>query len=387
MVYRDYTIDILINGSLVEMGPSEFSFSVSDNIYSMYPEIDFEIQDPVGLFHEYLTFLPGEEIEITYGRGDSLIKNSYISNFFQTEEQMSSGYLNGKLRMNGIHSFAKNQTIESFAYEGSPSEIVQELISAENFKELRIDNSENQRIWYRPLINKRDFIKDILLENVYSNDSNDTPFFAFVDSGNVFHFESFFTLMERSPEEDLELNPGEYEIRGGNRLFTFQPLSEKYSTLRKRLSQKFYERLEDSFQFEEIEEHITEVYPGNYLLSQESPVFTDYRYFSKEKNEKYKNDIRGQELFSFRSSLLTNKVFVTLPLNANLVSGKTVSLSVASAFGENESSLSYTGKYLIEQSRHIWKGETQNGYTELVIARKNKNLPDDYLINERLFST
>lgn len=386
MNYRDYTIDILFGESLLEMGPSEFSFSMSDDIFSFFPTVDFQIKDVSGLLMEHLAFSPGEKLDITYGRNDFEIQSPYINKYFESEDTFSPGFMNGLLTTTGIHAYSSLQTRESFAYDGSPSSVIEELIADFTFNESKIDSSENNHTWYRPFYTQQELIEKVLLENVYSNDANDTPFFCFIDSNNTFHFESFFTLFEQTPIQELELYPGSYEEEDKNRIIDLKPLSEDYLNLRKTLTHKYFRRNNANFEFTESERNINSLYPGDYLVSQENPIVSNYTYFGRTDQSVYENDILGQQLFKMRSGFLTNKVFITLPLNANLTAGKTVDLSVATSLGQNESSLSYSGKYLIEKSNHIWNGETQNGYSQLLLSRKNKELPSDFLIKNRLYS-
>lgn len=386
MEYNDYTIDITIGESLIEIGTSEISFSMSDSIFQFFPDFNFQINDVAGVLLETLAFTPGEKLNVVYGRTGEEIENNYVSKYFETSEVFTAGVLNGLLNIDNIHEFYSLQSRESFAYEGTPSDVVEELISDYSFTESRIDSSQNQHIWYRPFYTQSEMIEKVLLENVYSNDSNDTPFFSFIDNNNIFHFESFFSLIERSPAEELLLIPGEYEINEKNRILDFKPLSENYIDLQKTLIYQYFERNIDSFELTETEKNIKEVYPGDYLVSQEESVVSNMKYFSRSNSKEYEDNILGQKLFLLRNGLLTNKILVTIPLNTNLVAGKTVDIAASKAFLENENSTSYSGKFLVERSQHTWDGSSQNGVSQLLLSRKNKVLPDSYLIKSRLWN-
>jgi len=386
MEFNDYVLDIVIGDSLVEIGTSEFSFSMSDSIFQMFPSFNLQINDVAGVLLETLAFTPGEKVNATFGRVGEEIQNRYISRHFETSEVFTPGTLNGLLNINNTHEFVYFQNRESYAYEGTPSDVVRELTSDYNFSDTRIDNSENQHIWYRPFYTQAEMIEKVLLENVYSNDSNDTPFFSFIDNDNVFHFESFFSLIERSSETELLLIPGDYAINERNRVIDFKPLSEDYNSLQKTLIYQYFERGVDSFELTESEKNIKEVYPGDYLVSQEELILTGTEYFSRSNIKEYEDNVLGQKLFNLRSGLLTNKILVTIPLNTNLVAGKTVDLVASKAFLENENSLSYSGKFLVERSQHSWSGESQNGFSQLLLSRKNKTVPDSYLIKSRLYN-
>ena len=367
------------------MIPSEFSFSMTDDILSFFSKLNFQIKDISGLLLEHLALTPGEKVDITFGQGAELIQNPYISRSFENEDTFSPGFLNGLISMNGIHEYASLQTKESYAFDGSPSGIVEEVTSEFPFSESKIDSSENNHVWYRPFYTQRELIENVLLENVYSNNSNNTPFFAFIDSNNTFHFESFYTLFEQTPTMDLDYAPGEYGENAFNRIIDLKPFSEDYLTLQKNLTNKFFRRNNLDFEFTEEDKHITDLYPGDYLVSQETSLITDYKYFGRTDQSVYENDVLGQELFKMRNSFLTNKIFVLLPLNANLTSGKTVNVNTSTSIGRNDSSLSYSGKFLIEKSTHTWNGDSQNGFSQLVLSRKNKELPSNYLIKDRLY--
>jgi hypothetical protein len=74
--------------------------------------------------------------------------------------------------------------------------------------------------------------------------------------------------------------------------------------------------------------------------------------------------------------LLQDRVLVTIPLYVELCAGKMVSLDTV--YGGNIASDSYSGNYLIEQSDHIWNGENQSGFTQLVLTRVATTFTPDF---------
>jgi hypothetical protein len=385
MNFRNYTIDLDVNGSLLEIAPGSFSFSVRDSIYKFYSEMDFTFNDPTGLYLEYQLFSPGIPVKLSYGFDSEVLVNSFISNNWENPKDLGNGYVNGDLKSSLVHSYLAAQEKKSSSYNGSPSSIITELFdeTATEFSSTLIDSSKNIRSWLRPFVNQQHMIESVFLENVYSNDSNETPFFTFIDSNNQFHFESFHTMMERSPAAELELSSTSPELGDRNKLYSFKPFTDNFSTMRNYFNREIDIFSPKDFSITKEELHIDEIYPGIYPMIGDSSKFQGQFWFDEPQPEDF--DYKGRRLFQFRKGLLPQKALITLPLNTKLTSGNTVDLFISSANSGVSSSFAFSDRFLIESSDHIWSGASQTGYSQLLLGRKTMNIPDDYLVKENFY--
>ena len=72
-----------------------------------------------------------------------------------------------------------------------------------------------------------------------------------------------------------------------------------------------------------------------------------------------------------------------MPLNVGLRSGKKVNILVtASTTDQEESSMNYSGEYLIETSYHNW--DMRSGSTNLVVSRPSITIPNTYFYKSKL---
>jgi hypothetical protein len=191
--------------------------------------------------------------------------------------------------------------------------------------------------------------------------------------------------MNKPPIEELVLEAGTVDNFSPNMILSFLPFWETYSHINKNLTKNFYTYNKSDFSFNTEEFSITEIQPGTFPVVKDTKLISDYEYYSDKYELPFEYDQMGRKLFSFRDSLLVQKCLVTVPLNVKLTAGKTVNLSI-SAETEDKSSISYSGKYLIERSDHTWNKNTQTGYTQVIVGRKNNELPNNYLLKEKFYT-
>jgi hypothetical protein len=127
-----YKIGFFINKSLSTPAPTMFSFSVSDNIYSAFPMLDFNYPDNSGLFLEYGNFTQGIPLNIKFGiasKTDMLDVNFRSSRRDSVSLMGGTPGLTGNLSVKGIHeSFFKGRK--------SPHIALKEIIVSDAVKKL-----------------------------------------------------------------------------------------------------------------------------------------------------------------------------------------------------------------------------------------------------------
>jgi hypothetical protein len=390
--FREYIIDILINDSELDAFPKNNYFILSDSIHKFYSTGELTIKDTAGLFHEYGLGIPGEKISIEYGLVDAdTTKNLFIINKSDSDNNNTAGYINGNLNLYLIHNFLDVQTIESQALEDVTSAFIEQVVSDFEFEEVIIEPTDDSDIWYRPLLTQEELIQ-VLKEKAYSRNSEMTPFFAFIDSNNTFHFESWLSMFNKEPTAELLYSPNRQEDFSQNNIYEFIPFSDDTRAIHKaRNVREYFTSSEDGTLIQQVNSLLT--LPENPPTDQvalvgSSEYVTDYRFRWEQEDSETEYLDQGKTANLFRNTYNLEKVYVRLPLNAALLAGKTVTIQTVTLeeSGKNTFSGYYTGKYLIERSNHIWDGPNENQYTELVISRRYLDLSDNYLISERLYA-
>jgi hypothetical protein len=71
--------------------------------------------------------------------------------------------------------------------------------------------------------------------------------------------------------------------------------------------------------------------------------------------------------------MLIDRIAVTTLLDVSSCAGKMVELETD--YEQENMSSSYSGKYLIESSTHIWDSKTVKGYTQMILSRQKAEFP------------
>ena len=64
--FQRATISLKVNGNDSGLSPMSFSVIEFDSIYQFYPKVKFIVSDYEGIANEYLAFVDGTEVEITF---------------------------------------------------------------------------------------------------------------------------------------------------------------------------------------------------------------------------------------------------------------------------------------------------------------------------------
>ncbi len=400
MLFMDiYEIDLSLNNTKVEINPVNYSFVFKDSIHNFFSELNIQLNDISGILQEYLMTAEGNEFQIKYGRkGDSLLNGSYVV----IEDQLPSTYMpdsiGGKVMLRCFHDYYNYQEKISKAYTGRISNIISTIISNYNFSGSTINDTGSSTIWYRPLLNQQEFIEDILLPNCYSNNSKESPFFAFIDSRNNFNLRNYYSMINTSIIETLKLaNITPNSLQSNNQNVTIanniiDPDIKRLkigSTITKKFRKRnVYYRNRQTGEIENTTDYLYS-YPQ---LSDNLPVMNDqnlttgiYDLIYKETNKGRLEAFKGRKINSSKDSLFLERFLITIPLNTNLVSGNLIEIKLPLKIQDKNTndSLLYSGKYLIENSQHVWDGENKRAFSQFIISRKFMTIPNNYLTKNK----
>lgn len=377
-----YTIGLEINGVSEDLNPSEVSFSLRDSIHSLYSEASLKLNDSEGWILEGRGFTNGSNVSIVIGYDDVITKSSFIVRSMETPSISKSLQLGGELNINMIHESYKYRKRESKAYKPNPSKIVENLFDYV-FTDTKIESTKNVPIdrIYRPYYDDEKFIKEILLPNSLSTSGKLDPYFSFIDINGIFHYRSFLNMMNEVPSYSLKYGYQNSYEDYNQMIYSMYPFSEDLLSVRDNIefSLSYFDSNTKEYKKENI--NIINKELGGYPIYS-IPIDKSLS-FIEIKTEDMLDRFRAHICDSQRESLLPEKMIVILPLFTEFTSGKTVSLDVK--FGTGQLSYSFSKNYLIERSDHVWNGESNSGFSQLVLSKALPEFPTNSVIEEGIY--
>lgn len=388
---REY-VTLKINGNDSELSPMSFSLTEFDSIYQFYPKVKFAVSDYEGLLNEFMAFVDGTSIEITFGRTkeESRSCKFIIAKDAVPQQKTSSNGIGGDFEIGLIHDYYDFQYNKSKAYKSNISNIVSEIVKNYKFDKIDIEETLNSGTWYQPNINDSEFIVDYLLPFAFNNSTQNTPFYAFIDSNNEFHFKSFHAMFESTPLKELTYGTFGTDIIANDKILSSVNFSQlELSKIKPFYNRNYYSYNKDGL-FEEFNDNLLEYTKteGKYPIIGKSNNCTNLisLYDDDIKLDDTKNNNKGFRINSHNEIILPDKIIINTVLDKSLVCGKTlnISLPLPTSNSNNDKSLRFSGKYLIESSYHTWNA--QSARTTLICSKQNLKVANDYRNYKLLFN-
>lgn len=390
--FQRASISLKINGSDSGLSPMSFSVIEFDSIYQFYPKVKFVVSDYEGISNEFLAFIDGTELEIAFGSSDDEIKKCkfVVAKNAVPQQKTSSNGIGGDFEIELIHNYFMKQMKTSKAYQSNISDIVRDITSKYQFTSVDIESTLNSGYWYQPFVNDSEFIVDYLLPFAFSNSSRNTPFYAFIDSNNVFHFKSFNSMFNSTPLKDLSYGTEGTDVVANDDVFYSVNFSQlELSKIKPYFNCRYYNYDKDGnvvLKNDSLLDYIKS--QGKYPIigSSNNPTEIISLYDDDVKLDDTKNNNKGFLINLHKETVLPDKITINTHLDKNLVCGNTIKITMptVTSNASNDKSLRNTGTYLIESSYHIW--DSKNARTMLVCSKQNVKLTEEYRNNHILFS-
>lgn len=387
MVYQDrWEIALKIEDKDFDLMPSTYSFVISDSIYRLYPRLSFALNDDTSLYQEFLSTVEGIKYELTYGVDDDLIKCPFVIKNDELPQNTITGLIGGEVTIEMVHEYYAKQKAISKLHSDTISKIIDARAGDYTFNSKTVDTTIGSYDWYQPLVSDAEFMLNNLLPFSYSSDSGNSPFYLFIDANNDFYFKSFKKMYDQNPVTDLFMTSK--NRNGSNKQSIFNYGRYRIgSDVTKKLRHRLVCQIDDSnADFLTEDDYITDYPSGTNQvpIKYDDKLITSYMWLDhKEDDSASKNNNKGFKINSMRNGMLLDKVVIQLPLNPNLRSGKTVNIVLPYGGNGEETTLLFSGKYLIDRSWQVWDGKA--GSTILSIGRKEANVPSqDYILKDLL---
>ena len=390
--FQRATISLKVNGNDSGLSPMSFSVIEFDSIYQFYPKVKFIVSDYEGIANEYLAFVDGTEVEITFGESDDSVKKCkfVVAKNAVPQQKTSSNGIGGDFEIELIHDYFMKQYKKSDAYQSNISDIVSEIASKYQFDSIDVEQTLNSGYWYQPFVNDSEFIINYLLPFAFSNSAQNTPFYAFIDSNNVFHFKSFNSMFNSTPLKEITYGTYGIDIVANGNIFYSVNFSQlELSKIKPYFNCRYYNYDEDgniSLENDSLLKYTKS--QGKYPIigSSTNPTEIISLYDNDIKQDDTKNNNKGFAINLHKDVVLPDKITINTHLDKTLVCGNTIRVNMPNVTSNSSDALSLrnTGIYLIESSYHIW--DSKNARTMLICSKQNVNLTKEYRNKEILFS-
>lgn len=386
-ILNNYDLFLTLNNKLFEPDVGNISFYIKYSIWENVPIGVFIINDASGLLQEYFLTVPGTDLNISLGYNENYIEADM---FIRNDPLMESDkpyVLGGDVELSLSHRWIKEQTPKNGSYTGTISTVVNQLSSHPQYKdfEISIDRTDKEDTWYQANRTDLEFIKS-LVPYCKSRGSIGTPFFFFIDEANSLNLRSYRTLITKEVSQTLNYNPiGETEYKNNiasigrkhKDFFENKPKSNSLFYYLDKTSGEFETRVSDLKMFSSEGANV----PFKKLKTKQ---YTKINFLGK---NLFPEDIDAEIIYSSRDILQQDKFVIRLPFNPLLKIGTPVNIKTyASSKGESiPSTLSqYSGKFLIEESIHMYDGFNQKVLTTLIVSRVDVKLFEKYILKSDL---
>ena len=375
--FQRATISLKVNGNDSGLSPMSFSVIEFDSIYQFYPKVKFIVSDYEGIANEYLAFVDGTEVEITFGESDDSVKKCkfVVAKNAVPQQKTSSNGIGGDFEIELIHDYFMKQYKKSDAYQSNISDIVSEIASKYQFDSIDVEQTLNSGYWYQPFVNDSEFIINYLLPFAFSNSAQNTPFYAFIDSNNVFHFKSFNSMFNSTPLKEITYGTYGIDIVANGNIFYSVNFSQlELSKIKPYFNCRYYNYDEDgniSLENDSLLKYTKS--QGKYPIigSSTNPTEIISLYDNDIKQDDTKNNNKGFAINLHKDVVLPDKITINTHLDKTLVCGNTITVNMPNVTSNSSDALSLrnTSTYLIESSYHIW--DSKNARTMLLCSKQN----------------
>lgn len=382
-----YDITLTIADKIIEIDTKYISFMIQSSIWGIVNKGLLVINDSSGIYQEYLLTVPGTPVKITYQYEDTRIIGDFIVDGDLIDDVATSNQIGGNIQLPLVHRWTSEQELISKAFDSNISNVIEQVAGKYNFESLNIDATENKNIWYQPLMTDIDFIQDVLMPRALSKNEKTSPMFCYVDEYNNFNLKNYQSLFKTNPIQDLDYTQ---KTRSDFDFSVLQDIS------RKRPDYK------NTFPLHKILASTIDINNGE-LLTIEDPISAYPSPTGTQKLPIVKKDgitsedfywkgydinsILGKRIYAQRKSISQDKFILISYFNPKIKAGSTINLktyTIGSGDESAESLSQYAGKYLVEETSHIWDGFAGSAITKMIVSRKYTKLTNNYVLRDNL---
>ena len=375
------SFSLTIGSEEISLNIKTFEISLSESIYTLCPQATFTMNDFSGIMMESRLKILGQDVAFTMSDTSATTMLPMTCVLYETNKCNSSDGLSGIMTMKFKHT-AKFSPREAKGWANkSPAEVFRELMQKMNQRlNSRSRNSLRNPLiriapstkcipyplLFNPAYDNEEFIDKILLPIASSGDVSATPFCAFIDVTNKAHFDDISTMYEKSPIRNLVFGNDPNRSIDTLVVLTLQSFSQDYNHISGILDERLV-YLNENNEISSSDVFLSNVFNPIAVMRNTSTVSLcapkDYSDIINRDEEIAKLN------YERRKGVLIDKLVISTFMDLNLCAGRTVNLDTYLNINSSEKAPSYSGKFLIEASEHLWDPNNMLGYTHLVLGR------------------
>lgn len=390
MQYRDtYNLELDIEGKELDQYPSNYSFTIYDSIFNLYPQARLVFNDQSGQFNEFMGFINGTQITLTYGNKDNALICPFVVVGNSNPESMAPSLITGNIETELLHEYSYKQALSSQYFNDEISNIVNKKISAyTKWGNNNIQKTQTKGAFYQPLIQDDEFMLENLLPYAYSSNNSSSPFYMFIDNNSNFNFVNHANLLQKSPVAKYVFVPRGtvFELRNDS-IISFHNIQQSVKKLYPTFH-KFLFNFNSDSSIAYLDDKI-----NSYFAGKANPIAVkrDLTGFTS-KSDLLDNDIvleettnhnLGLRLYDMRQSFHVDQAVLVTSFNPNIRAGVTVGVEIPIATDQSSKEMSQrfssgTENYLVESCYQKWTG--RQGVTISIISKKSTGVDKSYRV-------
>lgn len=426
MIYSSKVGDVVVAATIFQREISVRSDAMAvmfeDSIHRYYNRAFLDLQDSDSVLKEAYLHANGILVDVSLGKYESKVvpeltcSGKFVNNTtaYEVSLQKKNSTDQGLLRFDLVNSLLTRQPVHHRIHKGRISEIITKLCQEDGFitkgdkQNAFIDECGNDDTWHQDGMTNAEFIERVLVPNAYGAlDLN--PYFAWIDSKGNFHFRNLLFMLGNHGVAKGELHLKlAFDAESSNhtkevqlpKTFTSSNTTNPLIEIRewKKLPVPFAKQLKGLSKKHIIldwrtgsvdeQDDLFPVYPLNMsakgFTHRPFGVPVDPQYcggvefgmvhtvsginFNTAAGCEFENHI-GRRISSMWQDLLCDRYECSTPFFPNLLAGTAVIVGTMWKMAAELKSITHTGLFLVEASRHGWDSIKQEPYSVLTLAR------------------
>lgn len=390
-----FNIDDSTNGIVSQL-------NLFDNAFDMFPYYSMYVGDDGGIFSREYPFIEGLNQRIALG--ECKTTNFLQHDFYWYGQQLPQGklldYVAGTNLWSGISRYRIIDAVKSSSFginsaysKGIPLATVINQVAGDYFPKanLFIDPQiKNVDLFYQANQYDFEFLKSL---SKIAASSNGSPYLCFINLQDEFYFDTVYNLMSKEVIPSLKFKIDSNTITqqfDDDQLRHYNALSVGGI-----VNEKNYEK--NVFSVDRIGSvKINDVFLKQFfnppqvrgndfgtsgaakilIRNQNSAGLKDVRHFGIVDTDSQKYNKEGWINNLFLDSMLGYRMNISVPFNADAVSGRNVEILFKNTRDSKLYNKLYSGKWLIWQSNHHWLSDKRRAFTHLNLVKTGLELND-----------
>lgn len=348
---------------------------MTESIQTFIPFAEVTLNDVDGVAADRIVNTQGLPLKLVMGLTD---KKSEVSFEGVLEAPGISGYdssgiVRGVMGMRIIHESILKQEPSMKAYKGTTSNAIKEVLKG-IYSDFDVDPSGGESIYYQSGKPSIRYATEDLKPKLYDIMSMDSPYYLWLDWEGKVHIRHRKSLMEQPIKATLILDRMHKQKDLFNYIFDIAQIPVSIQN-----GYRSFTDIRNTFDFGTGEVSATErsclenykKIGEKHLIMYDNVKYGIKSHIRTPQTPGEEEILKGIQINNQEPMVAPQKFTVVIGLNPLLRAGDVISILTRGIFLDEETSETYSGKWLIEQVSHSYNGisESQQAFTTLTISR------------------